>query len=137
MHPPRCSQLHLGLIQYGLPKVQLPLYKLNKVKSSGAHLFLFYNWGSKEVLILESCPMFLNKLLMGQSIWLLKEKKSCERTHDLNNMKHTLCPHNLFINHHQIFIFHYLPLPWLIFFQKNMVDAQAHLDPWIIHVLGV
>jgi hypothetical protein len=31
-------------------------------------------------------------------------------------------------------IFHYLPLPWIIFFQKNMDDAQAHLHPWNIDV---
>jgi hypothetical protein len=67
--------LHLGLIPYGLPKVQLPLYKLNKVKSRGAHLFLFCNCGSKEVLLLGACPMFPKKLLIGQSIWLLKNKK--------------------------------------------------------------
>jgi len=68
MHSPRCSQLHLGLIPYGLPKVQLPLYKLNKVKFKGAHLFQFCNWGFKEVLLLGACPIFPKKLLMGESI---------------------------------------------------------------------
>jgi hypothetical protein len=33
-------------------------------------------------------------------------------------MNHTLCPQNLIINDHQLF-FHYLPLPWLIFFPKK------------------
>jgi len=70
-HSPRCSQLHLGLIPYGFPKVPLPLYKLNKAKFRGEHLFQFCNWGSNEVLILKACPMFPKKLLMGQSIWLL------------------------------------------------------------------
>jgi hypothetical protein len=40
-----------------------------------------------------------------------KRKKSCESTHDLINMNHTLCPQNLIINHHQKKEIHYLPLP--------------------------
>jgi hypothetical protein len=35
-----------------LPKVQHPCIQTEKAKSRGAHLFLFCNWGSKEVLLL-------------------------------------------------------------------------------------
>jgi hypothetical protein len=34
------------------------IYKLQKMKFKGAHLFLFCNWGSKEVLLLGACSMF-------------------------------------------------------------------------------
>ncbi len=134
-HSPRCSLLHLGLIPYGLPKVQLPLYKLNKVKSRGAHLFLFCNCGSKEVLLLGACPMFPKKLLIGQSIWLLKNKKRKLWAHPWSNQYESQTMFSK--SHHQKFFFHYLPWPWIKKFQKNMGDTQAHLDPWIIHVLGV
>jgi hypothetical protein len=39
MNFPGCSQQHLGLIPYGLPKVQLPCTQTGKVKSRGAHFF--------------------------------------------------------------------------------------------------
>jgi len=102
MHSPTCSQLHLGLIPYGLPKVQLPLYKLDKVKFRGAHLFLFCNWGSKEVLLLghAQCSQ-KNCWLVNQYGSYKKKQKSFDLTHDLINMNHTLCPQNLIINHHQ------------------------------------
>jgi hypothetical protein len=82
--------------------------------------------------------MFPKQLLMGQSTWLLLKKEKKLWAHPwFNNMNHTLCPQNLLKNHHQRFFFHYLPLPWINFFEKNMSDAQAHLEPWNIHVLGV
>ncbi len=76
---------------YGLPKVQLPCIETKQVASGDAHLFLFCNWGSKEVLLLGGMPKVPKELLMGQSINMansfLKRKKSCEpTTHDLINM---------------------------------------------------
>jgi hypothetical protein len=39
-------------------KFNSPVYKLKQVKSKGAHLFLFCNWGSKDVLLWGACTMF-------------------------------------------------------------------------------
>jgi hypothetical protein len=44
-----------------------------------------------EVHLLGAVPNLPRKLLMGKSIWVLfKERKSCEHTHDLTNMNHTI-----------------------------------------------
>jgi hypothetical protein len=40
----------LCFIPYGLPKVQLPYIETEKVCNYQMLLFLFYNWGSKDVL---------------------------------------------------------------------------------------
>jgi hypothetical protein len=50
--------------------------------------------GSKDLLLIMACPMFQNKLFVGQSIWrLLKFKKnSCECPYDLINMNHNMSP---------------------------------------------
>jgi hypothetical protein len=42
------------------PKFNSPCIQSKMVKSRGAHLFLFCNWGSKKVLLLGTCPKFPN-----------------------------------------------------------------------------
>jgi hypothetical protein len=132
MHSPTCSQLHLGLIPYSLPKVQLPLYKLDKVKFRGAHLFIFCNWGSKEVLLLghAQCSQ-KNCWLVTQYGSYKKKQKSCELTHDLINMNHTLCPQNLVINHHQKLFFTICPYPESYFFKKIWMMPKHICTPEI------
>ncbi len=58
------------------PKSNSHLYKLKKVGHRREYLFLFCYLGSKEVLLLwEECPMFPKKVVMGQSMCLLSNKK--------------------------------------------------------------
>ncbi len=66
-----------------------------KVKGKGAHLFLFCDWGSKEVPPFGSAqcskrfvdgPM---DMALSKKKTTKQEKKSYERTHDLINMNHT------------------------------------------------
>jgi len=75
------------------PKSNSHVYKLEKVGDRRAYLFLFCYLGSKEVLLLgEECPMFQKKVVMGQSMCLLsnkKRKKKCGCTHERINMNHT------------------------------------------------
>ncbi len=53
--------------------------------------FSFVSILQPEVHLLWATPNLRRKLLMGKSIWLLlKERKSCELTHDLINMDHTI-----------------------------------------------
>jgi hypothetical protein len=73
------------------PKCNSPCIWSKMVKSRGAHLFIVCNWGSKEVLLLGTCPMFQNNCWWAnQRGSFLKNRKSCERTHDLINMNHTM-----------------------------------------------
>jgi hypothetical protein len=55
----------LGYIPYGLPKVQLPCIETKQVASGDAHLFLFWNWGTKEVLLLGGMPKSSKRIADG------------------------------------------------------------------------
>jgi hypothetical protein len=87
------------------PKFNSPCIWSKMVKSRGAHLFIVCNWGSYLLTYLQfsvikwiqrgasigDMPNVPKQLLMGQSTWLLfKKRKSCEPTHDLINMNHTI-----------------------------------------------
>jgi hypothetical protein len=60
---------------------------------------------------------------------LKKMKKSCELTHDLINMNHTLCPQNLVINHHQKLFFTICPYPESYFLKKIWMMPKHSWTP--------
>jgi len=83
-------------------KFNSPVYKL---KSRGAHLFLFCKWGSKEVLLLGACPMFQKNCRWANEYGYLKKKKkkSSERTHDLINVTRNKYPQSIIVGTHNKF----------------------------------
>jgi len=73
---------------------------VDKLKSRGAHLFLFCKWVRRGASI-GGMPNVPKKLVMGQSIWRPENKiKTSERTHDLINVTMTTYPQSIIVGTH-------------------------------------
>jgi hypothetical protein len=69
-----------------------PIYINYKGEIQGCTFVFILQLGVKRGASIGGMPNVSKKVLVGQSIWLLskRKRKSCEHTHDLINMNHTL-----------------------------------------------
>jgi hypothetical protein len=95
---PRCFHSHSQdvpnstwvLSHMGFAQSSTPLYINKEDEIQGCTFVSILQLGVQRSDSIRGMPNVLEKLLMGQSIWLLfLKRKSCELTHDLINMNHT------------------------------------------------
>jgi hypothetical protein len=117
--PKELRLLQIDTFPYGLPKVQLPLYKLNKVNSRLHICFYRAIGGPKRCFCWGHAQCSQKNCWRANQYGSLKEKrKNCGHTHYLINMNHTLCPQNLIIKDS---FFTICPYPDSYFYEKTWV----------------